>query len=401
MKHASIIPLIGGISLASDEVYGTKPKWIASYDVFGENDSHLLNHYEFKNHNVPYYVLDNNERKPTSKLESVDVVSTVCPCAGLSTMSHHSGADNPTNDWMAVTAKYVLENIKPKVFWGENAPTFAGDTGKKIRDKIFEIGKKNGYTMTIYKTKSLLHGLPQYRQRSFYFFWKEKDHVPLMNYYKRPYPQIKDFIDNIQGNSQQEATNLKPLRDNYYYSYVMDKMHPGLTHAEFVDQLDKSYELTGYIRKQGITFPELATYFRKEGLDKEADKCDRRHEKLQTGGGIMTRALYVPKDYTGAFVGHLPRNMTHPVEERFLTYRECMGMMGLPQDFELLNPNKNLNHICQNVPFTTAKDMATEVLGYLNGDRPMIKANQLLQNNHKHEHKVWDASYNSLEGFIQ
>ena len=89
-------------------------------------------------------------------------------------MSHHSGADNPKNDWMAVTAEYVLENIKPKVFWGENAPTFAGNTGKKIRDRIFEIGKKNGYTMTVYKTKSLLHGLPQYRQRSFYFFGKRK-----------------------------------------------------------------------------------------------------------------------------------------------------------------------------------------------------------------------------------
>ena len=396
ITHASVIPLIGGISLASDEVYGSTPEWIASYEAFGANDSHLINYYNnWKALDIPYRVIDGDD--PPRKLKEVDVVSTVCPCAGLSTMSHHSGADNPKNDWMAITAQYVLENVKPRVFWGENAPTFAGNTGKKIRDRIYKIGRDNGYTMTVYKTKSLLHGLPQYRQRSFYFFWKEKDHVPTMGYYSRPYTPIKEFLSNIKGNTQTELTNEKQLRDNPYYCFIMDKMHPGMTHAEFVESLDKSYELTGYIRKKGITFPELAKFFREQGNEKEAQKCERRQKKLDSGGGIMTRALYVPKNYTGAFVGHLPRNMTHPVEERFLTYRECMGIMGLPSDFELLNPRRNLNHVCQNVPVTTAKDMATEIKKYLEGQLPMMKATQLLQDNNTQRHEVWDESITELE----
>jgi len=396
MKHASLIPLIGGISLASDEVYGERPTWLASYDAFAPNDSHLINYYNnWKELNIPYHVLDGPS--PPSKLESVDVVSTTCPCAGLSTLSHHSGADNPTNDWMAVSAKYVLETIKPQVFWGENAPTFAGNTGKKIRDKIYNIGKENGYTMTVYKTKSLLHGLPQYRQRAFYFFWKEENQVPLMGYYNRPRVTIKDFLEKVDGNTQRELTNDKQVRDNPYYQFIMEQMHPGLSHAEFVEQLDKSYELTGYIRKKGIKFPELAKYFYDKGMNKEGDKCIRRQKKLDSGGGIMTRALYVPKDYTGAFVGHLPRNMTHPVEERFLSYRECMAMMGLPSDFELLNPKKNLNHVCQNVPLSTAKDMATEIKKYLDGKLPMINASQLLQDNNKQEHSVWSNESSELE----
>jgi hypothetical protein len=122
--------------------------------------------------------------------------------------------------------------------------------------------------------------------------------------------------------------------------------------------------------------------------------------KLDSGGGIMTKTLCVPKNYTGAFVGHLPTNMCHPVEERYLSYRECMAMMGLPSDFELLNPKKNLNHVCQNVPFTTAKDMATEVYAYLNGNRPMVNANKMLQDNHKKQHKIWDENINTIEGFL-
>ena len=35
-----------------------------------------------------------------------------------------------------------------------------------------KIGEDNGYTFSIFKTKSILHGLSQVRDRTFYFFWK-------------------------------------------------------------------------------------------------------------------------------------------------------------------------------------------------------------------------------------
>jgi site-specific DNA-cytosine methylase len=397
MKHAAIVPLIGGSVLASEEVIGSSPEYLLSYTPFQPNEEHLRNYYDYKNKEIPYILLDEYARAH----EYVDVVSTICPCAGLSTLSHHSGPDNPKNDWMAITAEHVLGTIKPQVFWGENAPTFAGNTGKKIRDRIYEIGRKNGYTMSVYKTKSLLHGLPQYRGRSFYFFWKEDNKIPVLNYFNRPYKTIDELLNTeVVGNTQREVTNPKIPTQNPYYRYILDVMHPGMTHPEFIEHIDKTYELTGYIRKQGITFPQLAEYFRKNGNDKEADKCIRKQTKLDAGGGIMTRALVVPKDYTGAFVGHLPRNMTHTREDRFLSYRECMTIMGLPQDFELLNPKNNLNHVCQNVPMTTAKDMVGEVVAYLDGKRPMIDGKQLFQNNHSMKEDVWEKDEAVLTEFF-
>jgi site-specific DNA-cytosine methylase len=397
IKHSTVIPLIGGITLASEEIFEEKPEYLASYSAFKDNDAHLINHYrEVRNYDVNYTLLD----EISSEFKSVDVVSSVCPCAGLSTMSHSAGADNPKNDWMATTAEFVLEKLKPQVYWGENAPTFAGSRGEKIRNIIYDIGRKNGYTMTVYKTKSLLHGTPQYRQRSFYFFWKEKNSVPKLNFFNKQLTTIETLLDSIKSNFQQELTNIKDPYENKYYRFILEEMHPDLDHAGFIQQLDKSYELTGYIRSRGITFPELAKWMRSQGFEAEALKCERRQAKLDSGGGIMTRALYVPKNHIHAFVGHLPTNMTHYKEARFLTYRECMSIMGLPENFELLNPKKNLNHVCQNVPVETAKDMAREIKRYLEGKAEMVSATQYLQSNMNQTDKIWDSEQQTLEEIL-
>ena len=79
----------------------------------------------------------------------------------------------------------------------------------------------------------------------------------------------------------------------------------------------------------------------------------------------MRRGTEIPCDFIGAFVAHLPFKLTHPDEDRYLTYREAMGVMKLPTDFNLIDPKKNLNHICQNVPVTTAEDMAYNIKRFL------------------------------------
>lgn len=397
MKHEAIIPLIGGIAIASEKVFETPPRRIFSYSPFAPNDSHLLNYYEQRNLDIPYNVIDSDGFKYSSN-SSVDVVSTVCPCAGLSTLNHHASADNPLNDWMAKTADFVLGTVKPTVFWGENAPTFAGKTGAKIRQKIYEIGRKNGYTMSIYKTKSLDHGLPQYRGRCFYFFWKEQNQVPLFDNYKRPFIPIEDLLDSVKSNFQTELTNPAIPSENMYYRYLLDEVMPGATHEEYVKTIEYSSDVLTYILKHGTSFPKLGEYFKKLGNEAEYNRCLARQAKLDSGKGNMLRTIYLPKKRTGAFVGYLPTHMTHHREDRFLSYRECMSIMGLPDDFELLNPKKNLNHVCQNVPVTTAADMAGEVKKYLEGKSKMVVASQFFQaNDDSGRQQVWEKDEPSLE----
>ena len=107
------------------------------------------------------------------------------------------------------------------------------------------------------------------------------------------------------------------------------------------------------------------------------------YNKLKEGGNVMRRGVNIPKDYIGAFVGAYPTSLTHPDEDRFLTIRECMSIMGLPEDMQLQGGLKNLNHICQNVPVGTASDMAEHVLKFVDGrlDNYLYDTDFIMQDN--------------------
>ena len=110
MNYASIVPLIGGETIAMQNVFKKKPEYILSYDVFKANDNHLVEYYKGE---VPYHLLGDNR---SYNLPSVDVINTVCPCAGLSSLNTSASSDAAANDWMSTSANYVLGTLKPKVF---------------------------------------------------------------------------------------------------------------------------------------------------------------------------------------------------------------------------------------------------------------------------------------------
>jgi site-specific DNA-cytosine methylase len=383
MKHASIVPLIGGMTLGQMAAFGSKPEYMLSYTPFMNNDSHIVNHLK----DVPYILLDQGGKAPYS----VDVVSAVCPCAGLSSLSGYASSEAEVNNWLFESTKYVLSEIKPRVLFGENAPAFAGKLGKPIVDKLFAIAKENGYTMSIFRTKSLMHGVPQVRERSFYFFWQGED-TPLLNYFDKPRYSIEDLFASVSKTAtQQELTNTHtPSQWDPMYCYVLEELEGGISHKEFYDRLTKTDNPMDYLERKGKKYDEVSKWMTSKGLDRAAARCDRIFEKLNKGGNIMRRLSTIPKGHIGAFVGHYPKLLTHPTEDRYITYREAMSIMGLPEDFELLHPNKFLNHICQNVPVSTATDMANEIKAVLEGKRDRVNAKLVYQYNASKSYQIRD-----------
>ena len=387
MKHTTIIPLIGNIALASEAAYNTNLSEIYSFEPFADNDSHLMNYYEFKNRDVDYRVLSDDSKVN----ETYDVVSTICPCAGLSGLSKSSSADNPANDWMYKTANVVLEHMQPQVFWGENAPALATNKGHKVRDSLAAIGKKFGYSFTVYKTNSILHGIPQKRPRTFYFFWKG-DKAPVMEWYKLPYEPIETYVDNHAiGNSLQTRFKgaWKVPSDNPYYRYIREVIHPGISHQEFHEIIDKPWELITYIRSKN-ELRGLAKWFGDNDDQKMHERWTAKAQKVDDGFNLFCRGGHFLKNYCTSVIGNgVMENLMHPIEERFFTIREVMTLMGLPQDFELLHPNKFANHIAQNVPFNTAKCMAEQVKKFVDNDLEMCYSNYILQDNDRQQLVDW------------
>ncbi len=393
-SYASIVPLIGGETIAMENVFGKKPEYIMSYSAFQANDSQLLEHY---NNKVSYHLLDNF----TGDLKEVDVVNAVCPCAGLSSLSPSSSTDNKANDWMVESAKYVLGVTKPKVFWGENAPRLASKMGAPIVEKLRSIAQLNGYTMSLYKTKSKLHGLSQTRDRAFYFFWKGNK-IPHMPFFKRPHEKIEDTIRNAfvsDDDPMNELTNKNKPSDNPFYKFVLEELEGGITHKEFQQKIERTTNPLDYLENRGIKYDEVAEWMSNNNFDKQSERCLQIHKKLESGGNIMRKTTEIPKDYIGAFVGHMPTCLTHPDEDRYLTIRECLAIMKMPSDFQLQGGRKNLNMICQNVPVTTAEDMSKTILDWLEGNLDTRESDFAVFDNKSHAVDYEEAPQ-TIESFI-
>ena len=398
MKFASIIPLIGGATLAMQNVLQRKPEYILSYEDFKANDDHLVQYYK---RTVPYHLYGDNG---LPDLPRVEVINTVCPCAGLSSLSPSASGDAAVNDWMLTTSNLVLGTLKPEVFWGENAPGLASNIGKPVVEKLRKIATKFGYVFSIYKTKSVFHGLGQIRNRTFYFFWKG-DKVPRFEYIKRQHEKIEDTIRSVENKPDDPMNvlaNDEVPSKNPYYRYVLEEMCGGISHKEFQDtKITRSQNAMDYIEWNGGNYKEVSKWMQSQGYTKLAERCLKMHDKLSQGGNIMRKLCHFPKGTIGAFVGHMPKNLTHPDEDRYLTIRECMSIMKLPDDFILQGGTKNLNHICQNVPVATAEDMAEHVQKFVDGrlNNQMIDTDFLIQDNTNHKLKFEKNSV-QLDAFM-
>jgi len=366
--------------IASEHVFGAPPEYVLSYSPFAANDAQ----YRAYRPNVPYMPIDKNEAK-SFKLAPVDIVSTLCPCAGLSSLSPSAAAESTTNDWMTITAKYVLSELEPKVFWGENAPRLASKMGEPTVNKLRAIAEANGYTFSLYKTKSILHGLSQVRDRSFYFFWRG-DKIPHFKYFNREHEKIEDAITKAfvsDDDPMNALANSKTPSKDPYYQFIREKIYPNMSHAKIVSKVKRSINGMSLIEEAGFTYNEIAEWMDAHSYTKLANRCREIHIKLAAGGNVMRKILEFPADYIGAFVGHMPTQLMHPTVDRYLTIRECLNIMKMPRDFILQGGLRNINMICQSVPITTAEDIANEIFEHLKGNRDTTTTSFLVQDNKK------------------
>jgi site-specific DNA-cytosine methylase len=107
--------------------------------------------------------------------------------------------------------------------------------------------------------------------------------------------------------------------------------------------------------------------------------AEYRWDKLQRGLRFYSDEPTMYFNYSAAMTGKNVQLTLHPTEMRYLTWRETMSMMGLPQDFKVTT--KNIAHITQNVPVCTAKDMTEQAIKFINGQLKMTDFKYIKQDN--------------------
>jgi site-specific DNA-cytosine methylase len=390
IKWISIIPLVGGMPIANKNVTDITPQYLISYAPFANNEVSLHNYWPAVKHSLIDEDLEGT-RKLIKKSGKIDFVSSVCPCAGLSSLNSGGkanpdakrGSDAIQNEWLYKAANFVLSEIKPHVYWGENAPALYTKTGRGVQDKLFAIAKKYNYSFSIVKTNTMLHGIPQHRQRTFYFFWDSK-YAPTINWISKPAPTLKEYLDQIPKNALYQNKHfykggIKALTQIPIYKYMIHKL--GKDYRKYLQEKNIG-TIWHWIQEENL-FDDAIKWIEEQKLD-TTGKIVRRLkfivEKLKNGKGYWNSSPQIVKDYTHAII---TRNIftVHPTKERFLTAREFMYLMGMPNDFEFVNMYKAYKILTQNVPVNTAMDMTKEVMKYLNDELPSSNAIFIKQDN--------------------
>ena len=387
VRWGTIIPLLGGMAIGAAKAAGSLPLFNLSYKQFKNNESDYHKYWP----EVPNFTLDTLEKFPSHQFQNIDFVIACCPCNGLSTLNSTSrGPQNPANRWIFITADFVLGNLKPKVFWGENAPGLFLNLGKALVPELRQLGARYGYSFSMMKTNTLLHGLPQHRVRTFYFFWRSTT-TPKMKYIKKSSPHLHEYLKLIPSFASLQDV---PVTDGSIserftpYKYVLEMENA--THQEFVRKIAKDYPvtITQYLHRQGL-IEKCIIWLQKNHPRSTWTKTGKTfisyllhvRKKLGKNCGYWDMSPKIFPHYCTAVVSKNVKFAVHPTTNRFLNVREILHLMGMPGDFQLSNPRKHWNHVCQNVPVDTAKDWTEEVIKFCYGKYTKTSFTFLKQDN--------------------
>lgn len=404
-RWGTMVPLIGGSAIGCNKATGTLPQFHFSFDGFEANDEGILNYWKDKK--IPYYHIDSEEVPLTEKrFQNIDFVNSVCPCAALARINTSTGemvgGNAPQNQWMYKSAEFILENIKPTVYWGENAPALNMEAGKPVVANLMKIGKKYGYSFSIYKTSTIYHGLPQKRERCFYFFWKG-DKIPVLNFFDRERLTYTDFLNNIDNTLPdfEVYANKKHPTDYLPFRYLLEKS--GLSYAEYFKSHSKENAINttnGEIHQQKCIddvlkwmkekYPEEAFAKRQNQKRNQYDWAVYMKSKWDDDKGLFYQGPMFSYNYCPAIISKNCEMLIHPTEDRYLNLREMACLMGLPGDFRLTNSHISSGYyspqmIGQNVPVNTVRDVASQVLRFIDNDKTLqyvsVSNGYFLQNN--------------------
>ena len=348
------------------------PEWIASWsNSFGTNDQYCLKYFD----KTPFYNLDEGNYPP----KHVDIVTCLPPCAGLSMANTTSGdkANNPrgcsapSNMHMYNGAEFAMTKIKPKAMMVENAPALYSKMGEEFAERINSLARSHGYSMSLIKTTSINHGVPQERTRSFFFLWQGSK-VPLLAPIKRDFKPFHKFLREGQfAPSEPVSTKRAPSADPLWH--FIEQKYAGCTKQDILSKVAATRMTSTWCVIYESGWLEEAARVVK---DEKANRwLNYTLEKKKAGKNIMDGSMKLAWFRTQSLMWKSLPHLMHPYEDRWLTVAEGLGLMGFPDDYaaKVSIPTKHSNVISQNVPACTASDWVKEIASALDGDREWVE----------------------------
>lgn len=370
--HGHIIPLVGGSTVGATLALGRDPEWIASWsNTFGANDQYCLKYFD----KTPFYDLDEGNYPA----KYVDIVTCLPPCAGLSMANTTSGdkANNPrgcsapSNMHMYHASEFAMSKIKPKAIMVENAPALYSKMGEEFAERINTLAAKYDYSMSLIKTTSINHGVPQERTRSFFFLWRG-DKVPVLAPIKRDFKPFHKFLK--EGDfAPSDPVSTKPAPSTDPLWQFIESKYAGSSKQDILANVaSQRMTSTWNVIYDSGWLEEAARVVKDERANRWLNYT---LEKKRAGKNIMDGSMKLAWFRTQSLMWKSLPHLMHPYEDRWLTVAEGLGLMGFPSDYaaKVRIPTKHSNVVCQNVPACTADDWVKEIVEALNGNREWVE----------------------------
>jgi site-specific DNA-cytosine methylase len=375
------VPLIGGFPLGAELALGTPPEAIYSLPGFFGNDGLYVNHQtETLHRDIEYVPIEVDDMEFERK---INIIVGTPPCAGLSALNTGKneavkGATAGQNEFMYHVFRHGMKKFDADVIMVENAPALSTKKGQGVADALYDICRENGYSLTLYKTSTHFHGIPQRRDRTFAIAWKSET-APIMEFHREPRLDFAEYLENIPKDSSffDEPVNPKIPEVCGYWQYIKANYD-----EDPRDVISKSGEKTAFnfINKSG-QLEKVIAWLRENGTDRQVKTAEHAVFKFSQGLGIWDGSAHVFDDVMNAVIGRNMADTVHPKEDRSLTIREAMHMMGLPHNYQLLGGRGDINKIAQNVPTCTAKFVVEQAEKFIQGKLRMSNSTYIKQDN--------------------
>lgn len=363
VRWASIVPLVGGMTIGASKALNSLPDVVYSYPDFAGNDSYLRKYMP----SVSFKTIGSMHDPMPGHRRGLHAVFSLCPCAGLSMLSPFK-RDDPRraakNAWMLATSEAVLRDVQPVLLAGENAQQLATGMGQGVRHAMRDLADKYGYTLVVTKTSSVLAGLPQKRDRAFYYFFRGKaPELAAVGTGNRA-QSVLERLDEVRRTAgrQDDPTWQIKLTEDPLYIFLKERFQSRWRTAgginEPVNDALQAVLRTGLMDEfcecfpLGVKPPGLYTHGQVQMVHRlRTKKAENEHLGVYAQPPILPRG----DGWYPAVTAKTAERLVHPTEDRYLTYREvASGLMDLPMTFELPGL-REWNVICQNVPVATAK----------------------------------------------
>lgn len=411
INWVSLQNLIGGLAIGTEKAFGTPPMMIVHQGW--ANDKHYIKYMnETRGLNIP--VVEMNADYETFKTPQDEAtfnsivlhnridVAVMCPvCAGLSQLNAvnegskaRGDADNDQNQNMyALTKLGMRMNAKVVVF--ENAPAAYTNAGAKVIERLEQIATAQKYTTQLFKTDTLLHGVPQSRKRTFLMFYRDSN-PGLFNYELKEYVPLTRYLADVKEGMPHWGEEVTLDAKDQFYEFILHESNEKTYYEAMKKLAPHKTTWTALQLTQHVGFEKAIAWFEEKAKENnETSDKDRylraariaKHckNKVDQGLGYWDSTTYMANDglYVNAVISKNIHRSLHPTEERGYNIRELLYLMGMPHDFEMIDAKKNWNHISQNVPVNTATYIGEQIKCYLNNELPIASTPFVKQDNIK------------------